>query len=287
MCEVLIKMLVKCSLLLFVAIPALATECSEQMSWLDPKPTNSDIEYLCERAQRYDLCESVEKRPIWHFDATADNSNGKKILVMGLIHGDEAPSGIVALNWILRLKNIQPRNHWRVIPISNPDSFKMKTRTNKNGVDLNRNFPTQGWEITALNHWKSDKKSDPRRYPGPEAGSEPETKCYLKHIAEFKPDLVISIHTPLGVLDFDGPKITFPAFKPLPWTSLGNFDGSLGRFMWRDNNKPVLTVELKGNSGVKSLEDFDRLQDISGTVAIQTQKALKDQAQNNVKQKNR
>jgi hypothetical protein len=31
----------------------------------------------------------------------------------------------------------------------------------------------------------------------------------------------------------------------------------------------VLTIELKGNEDVAKLEAFDRLQDISGTIAIQ------------------
>ena len=121
-------------------------------------------------------------------------------------------------------------------------------------------------------------KSDPRRYPGPQAASEPETKCLLKHIDEFKPDIVISVHTPLGVLDLDGPKMKNPPpFKPLPWTSLGNFPGSLGRYMWADRRIPVLTIELKGNEDLKKLEAFDKLQDISGTIAIQA-----DQLRQNV-----
>jgi hypothetical protein len=78
------------------------------------------------------------------------------------------------------------------------------------------------------------------------------------------------VHIPLGVLDFDGPKVKSPPrFTPLPWQSLGNFPGSLGRYMWADRKVPVLTIELKGNEDIKKLEAFDRLQDISGTVAIQ------------------
>jgi protein MpaA len=152
----------------------------------------------------------------------------------------------------------------------NPDGWKAKTRTNANGVDLNRNFPTGDWESQAIGYWKKKTKSDPRRYPGPDAASEVETKCLMKHFEEFKPDFLISVHTPLGVLDFDGPKIKSPPpFKPLPWRSLGNFPGSLGRYMWADQHVPVLTIELKGNEDVRKLEAFDRLQDISGTVAIQ------------------
>ena len=40
------------------------------------------------------------------------------------------------------------------IPCLNPDGMSKNTRTNSNGVDLNRNFPTKNWgrtkEITQL-----------------------------------------------------------------------------------------------------------------------------------------
>ena len=150
----------------------------------------------------------------------------------------------------------------------NPDGWAKRTRTNGRGVDLNRNFPSRDWTRHALNLWKSRTGKNPRSYPGPQPASEKETRCTIKHIRQFQPDLIIAIHTPLGVLDFDGPKMQFPKFGRLPWTSLGTFPGSLGRYMWYDNKVPVMTVELKGNDPVAHLQKFDRLQDISGTVAI-------------------
>jgi murein peptide amidase A len=173
-----------------------------------------------------------------------------------------------------RLKSIEPRNTWRVLPIVSPDGLKARTRYNANKVDLNRNFPSKDWDEQALKYWEKSTKKDPRRYPGPTAASESETKCLVQHIEDFKPDFIISVHTPLGVLDFDGPKVGNPGFKPLPWVGLGNFAGSLGRYMWVDNKVPVLTIELRGNTGIKKLEEFDHLQDISGTVAIQSGKLL-------------
>ena len=98
----------------------------------------------------------------------------------------------------------------------------------------------------------------------------------MNHIEDFQPDFIISIHTALGVLDFDVPKLNYPRFEPLPWISLGHYPGSLGRYMWKDHSVPVLTIELKGAGGLKRLEQLDDLQDISGTVAIQASKAKEE-----------
>ena len=220
---------------------------------------------------------SVKSEPIFHFDRAGDKSlpSNRKILVFSLIHGDEIPSGTVALSWMNRLVELTPRNSWRVVPVMNPDGLSAKTRTNSRGVDVNRNFPSRDWDKLALADWKKNSGSNRRRYPGPSAASEPETQCAIQHLEEFKPDFIISVHTPLATLDFDGPRVKFPPFKPLPWVSLGNFPGSLGRYMWVDRKIPVLTVELAANTiGLKQLEQFDKLQDITGTVALQAEKAL-------------
>lgn len=241
------------------------------------KVKNEDLEKVCSQVKVLNSCFSNNGHPIFHFENSSENSNKeKRILVLSLIHGDEAPSGTVARSWIQRLTTIDSRNKWRVLPLVNPDGYDLKTRMNVHGVDLNRNFPTKDWTQKALSYWKTRRKSDPRNFPGPSPASELETQCLVDHIKDFHPDFIISIHTPYGVLDFDGPpRLSFPKFSPLPWISLGNYPGSLGRYMWVDHKVPVLTIELKGNNGLSSLEKFDRLQDISGTVAIQADKVLK------------
>ena len=221
---------------------------------------------MCEKVKVLDGCKSIQGTPIFYYEKTGTAKAPKHILAKALIHGDETEAGVVAREWMIRLNKIDPRNTWRVIPIANPDGLKAHTRYNSNGVDLNRNFPTGNWEKDAIAYWKKNAHSDKRRYPGPSAASEPETKCLMSQFEDFKPDFIISVHTPLGVLDLDGPKIKPPNFKPLPWQSLGNFPGSLGRYMWKDRNIPVLTIELKQD---QELEKFDQLQDISGTIAIQ------------------
>lgn len=257
--------------------------CIDSLSKLKLSIKPKELEKICQNAHQIPECVSAEGHPIFHFeqqgqlDKKTKTFTHQKVLSISLIHGDEEESAAVTLAWLDRLRNIEPRNTWRIIPIMNPDGWQKKTRTNANGIDVNRNFPSHDWHQSAIKYWKKDMKENPRRFPGEEPGSEPETKCAMAHIEMFNPNFIISIHTPLGVLDFDGPKLPAPQFSPLPWVSLGNYPGSLGRYMWIDRKVPVLTVELK-RDGLKHLEQFDRLQDITGTVAIQAEKLIKKSA---------
>jgi hypothetical protein len=258
--------------------PSLQDFCVTSLQALPGKSKPEELKAACAQAKLLEPCTSENGVRIFHYDKPARPSEKepKKILVFSLIHGDEFPSGAVARSWIERLTSIDPRNNWRVVPILNPDGLKNKTRMNAHGVDLNRNFPSSDWDEKAIPYWEKKMKKDKRRYPGPKAASEKETRCAIAHIEDFKPDLILSIHTPYGVLDFDGPKIPPPNFPKIPWKSLGNYPGSLGRYMWVDRSKPTLTIELHGNKVAEELEEFDRLQDISGDIAIKTEKILKE-----------
>ena len=242
--------------------------CRQQLNELPGEFSSHSVEKLCQNIRQLPECQSVERQPIFHFDSHDHRTEGKRVLVMAVVHGDEKEGGSVARRWMERLNDIDARNSWRIIPVLNPDGMKLNQRMNVNGVDLNRNFPSADWDQLAIKYWREKKQQDPRRYPGKSAGSEPETRCAMAHIDDFKPDFIVAVHTPYGVLDFDGPRMNFPQFKWLPWVSLGTFPGSLGRYMWKDKQVPVLTVELKDASLLEKIEEVDFLQDIAGTVAI-------------------
>jgi hypothetical protein len=243
----------------------LPKKCMEALTAFPGKVDTSILQKACDQVVVDEACTSANGRPIFHYQKMAKNQDAKKVLVFSLIHGDETPAGAVGRYWMERLESFDPRNSWRVIPVLNPDGVKAKTRTNANSIDLNRNFPTRDWDQQAKNYWKQKTSSNPRRFPGESAGSEPETRCAIKHIEDFKPDFIVSVHTPLKVLDFDGPKVTFPKYDYLPWKSLGHFTGSLGRYMWFERQTPVLTMELKEDLP-QTLAPLEKLQDVIGTL---------------------
>lgn len=260
-------------LILFLNCWVIATEqCVDLLGQISPEVTRSVIEKICTQSTVMKGCQSqVKNLPIYHMDVLGNDKNPKKILVFAMFHGDENPSGYIALNWMSRLQGIKGRNTWRVIPLVNPDGFLAKTRNNGRGVDINRNLPTQKWEIEAKERWKVIEKENPRRFPGEVANSESETKCILSQLDDFKPDFVISLHTPYGLLDFDGPEninFALKSFKDMPWKRLGHYPGSLGRYMWAERNTPVLTIELKGNQISMKKSAIDFLQDTLGSFAI-------------------
>ena len=87
-----------------------------------------------------------------------------------------------------------------LIRTANPDGRKARSRHNARGVDLNRNFPYR---------WAKGAKGT--YYPGPSAGSEPETKALMRFVRRIRPQLGIYYHQHMGItvrarsVDTDGP----------------------------------------------------------------------------------
>ena len=169
-----------------------------------------------------------------------------KVLVLGGIHGDEVSSVALVFRWIA-LAQAQPAGiQWRFVPGLNPDGLLQSkpTRVNANKVDLNRNFPTPGWQHEAADHWVQRTRKDPRRWPGNTAQSEPETRFVVQTMSQWKPDLIVSVHAPYAVLDFDGPVEPPHRLGKLFLDRVGIFPGSLGNYGGMHRNVPVVTLEL-------------------------------------------
>jgi len=209
---------------------------------------------LCESAQLQDMqARSVLGRPIWGRDVRPDDAR-LRILVLGGIHGDEMSSSSLVFHWIAMSQtpsvDMPMPIHWRFIPMLNPDGMfsRPARRVNAHGVDLNRNFPTPNWARDARQYWESRTRRDPRRWPGNKPLSEPESRFLLEQMNTFKPNLIVSVHAPYGVLDFDGPSVPPSRLGRLYLDQVGIFPGSLGNYGGIHKGVPVVTIELPSAS---------------------------------------
>jgi protein MpaA len=108
-----------------------------------------------------------------------------QVLVVGDVHGNE-PAG-EAIVRALRSVSLDGVAFW-LVRTANPDGRAAHTRQNAHGVDLNRNFPYR-WARGARGTY----------YPGPAAGSEPETKAIMRLVKRVRPTLGIYYHQHMGI----------------------------------------------------------------------------------------
>lgn len=249
------RMLFRTAFLVFFAMKSVAAYAIPMRSCGDYSAKIPNVKTpLCEAAQLQDTkARSVLGRPIWGRDVKPEDAQ-LRILVLGGIHGDEMSSSSLVFHWIAmaqtRGAEAPMAIHWRFIPTLNPDGMfaRPARRVNAHGVDLNRNFPTPNWARDARQYWEARTRRDPRRWPGNKPLSEPETRFMLEQMENFKPNLIVSVHAPYGVLDFDGPSVPPSRLGRLFLDQVGIFPGSLGNYGGIHKGVPVVTVELPSAS---------------------------------------
>ena len=205
-----------------------------------------------------------------NFAADVRRKNPLKILLLGGIHGDEQTASAVVFKWLaLMHKTGTQEFQWKVAPIVNPDGLlaTKPKRVNARGVDLNRNFPTPNWQQDAPRYWAKVTRSDPRRYPGKAPISEPESRWIYDTIETYKPDVIISVHAPFGVLDLDGPVTPPKRFGRLWYNRVGVYPGSLGNYSGLHKDIPVVTIELPNATQMPPDAEIARIwQDMQGWI---------------------
>lgn len=176
------------------------------------------------------------------------------IYLMAGIHGDEV-EGVYLLKkifeWLhedsyLELPLI-------VIPILNVDGYRMSTRTNSHGVDLNRNFPSKNWKGTT-----SNKKYNPGESPL----SEPENVFLINLLNKFQPKFFLSFHSWKPFINYDGGGEQISQFlselngyEVIPELDK-DYHGTLGQYLPEKHNSPVITFECPRVNADKSLESI-------------------------------
>ncbi len=187
---------------------------------------------------------SREARPIF---VRTHGAGPRRLLVIGLIHGDE-PEVYERFDQLwLRLTTAGYGREVRLAGIAtmNPDGYAQRRRGNARGVDLNRNWPAGNFR--------------PSGGHGATPLSEPEAAAVHGYIERFEPDAIIVFHsTPGGpFVDPDGPELAdrlADAFVRAAqridptWRVHADFTnpaGSLGTWYGLNRGRAVLTVEYR------------------------------------------
>lgn len=205
--------------------------------------------------------QSVEGRPLVYGEFGEANHPNTTV-VFSMVHGDENTplyTGFALAQWLREHSSSLKGVRVVVVPLVNVDGFfsTPRRRVNSNGVDVNRNFQTSDWSKSAIASWKKKFRSDPRRFPGKIARSEPETVFQEDMIHKFKPKKILSVHSPLNFTDYDGPdalkldrfsadyvKFCGDLKQRLRAKAGGFFPGSLGNFAGQEIGIPTITLEL-------------------------------------------
>jgi len=170
------------------------------------------------------------------------NGKGRTILLMGGVHGDERRAVLMVRRILRKLRKIDPselEDRIIVMPLVNPDGYKADSRRNSRDVDLNRNFPTK------------DFKKNKERSGGSEPLSEPESRAIVDVVERFRPELIISLHSDLACVNYNG-DLALPVaermFEICGLEIKGDIGypcpGSMGTYYGLERQLPVITLEL-------------------------------------------
>lgn len=185
---------------------------------------------------------SVQRRPI---DVVTFGSGPKTTMIMAGVHGDEQ-CGVDVVREVHSILSSMPQgtlNGHRIIvmPCANPDGYAANTRRNANEIDLNRNFPDKTFGSGA---------TDGQYNGGVLAASEPETKAIMAVVEQFRPQLIISLHSALACVNYNGSciRIARKIGKATGLPIVGDIGypcpGSMGNYYGFDKRLPVITLEL-------------------------------------------
>jgi len=197
---------------------------------------------------------TVEGRPI---RVQTLGHGPRKVLFIGGIHGDEAEGSYTTaqLPEAFNEAGLAEIVTLTIIEDANPDGRAAGTRENAHGVDINRSFPASNF--------------DPA---GPDNGrtplSQPESRTVVNVLNATDPDLVVVVHSWQNkqFINFDGPAREiadrFALASGLPVAESSSFaptPGSLGSYVGRDRQIPLITIEFLQGSDPKS--DWEKIRE--------------------------
>lgn len=175
------------------------------------------------------------------------NINNPSVFIIGVFHGDE-PQG----NWLInKYLDKVPDTSLLMLPCLNITGMAQNTRTNFNGVDLNRNFPTKNWKLSDKNEY----------FGGESPASEFETRFIIDAVEKYRPKIILTLHAPYKVVNYDGDAlvvakkiseiINYPVEGSIGYPTPGSF----GTWAGIEKGIATITLELDEECPVEELEE--------------------------------
>ena len=193
------------------------------------------------------LGRSLRGRPITAVEV--GDPAGKRVLVVGSVHGNE-PAGIAVAR---RLEQLSPAgvDLWIVRDL-NPDGHAAGTRGNARGVDLNRNFPYRWRRLGGVYD------------SGPRPLSEREARIAYRLILRLRPAVTVWFHQHLNLVWASGGDLAverrFARVSGLPYRRLPPLPGSA--IDWQNHRRRGTTAfaaELPaGPASARAIERYVR-----------------------------
>jgi protein MpaA len=176
------------------------------------------------------------------------SSGPPDVLVCAGIHGEEPETTVTVSSALRSIERGQLRS--AVVLGANPDGLARGTRGNARGVELNRNFPTRDWEAAPSPHKFT--RADPQDVllsPGPQPGSEPETRALMQLVRALKPRHVVTVHAPLECVIDPQPTalglwLAAVGHLPLQPDSNSSTPGTLDAWAREQAGASAITLEL-------------------------------------------
>lgn len=189
------------------------------------------------------------------FSKKTSNAAAKTILIIGVFHGEEPQGEYIIKRYLKETDFLGISNNLHFIPCLNPWGMERGLRVNKNGVDLNRNYPTTNWKLTVKDE----------NYSGNSPASEVETNFIIELLPQLKPDVILTLHAPLKCVNYDGPakelarKIAefcnYSVINDLGYPTPGSF----GTYCGVERNIPTITLEYDDEESNESIYTKSKL----------------------------
>ena len=178
------------------------------------------------------------------------NPNGIRVLVVGVIHGDETAG--LAVTDLLKKMDVPANVDLWILPELNPDGIFLKTRQNANKVDLNRNFPVRWKPLGEVGFWQ---------WAGTGPATEPEVLAMMKLGKVIQPQFNVWYHQDYfrispGIGRDGDIRERYAILVDLPLLKIAGGTYSGTATMWADtlNNNDTVSLLVEFGKGLREGE---------------------------------